>query len=89
MGFNEQVDCGGPFWSTLSLDFEGGGGGEGEVLGVGDVAELVGEAAGGADGCLDVAVRVSVDPVVDARGDDVVAKFDGEGAVDGASLKVF
>jgi len=41
---------------------------EGEVFVVGDVAELVAEAAGGADGLVDVAVGVAVDPVVDAAG---------------------
>jgi len=35
---------------------------------VGDVAELVAEAAGGADGLVDVAVGVAVDPVVDSAG---------------------
>ena len=42
---------------------------EGEVFVVGDVAELVAKAAGGADGLVNVAVGVAVDPVVDAAGD--------------------
>jgi len=41
---------------------------DGEVLVVGDVAELVAEAVGGADGLVDVAVGMAVDPVVDSAG---------------------
>ena len=55
---------------------------------MGDIAELVGETLGGADGGVDVAVGVAVDPVVDAAGGDVVAKLDGEGAVDGAAFEI-
>ena len=54
---------------------------EGEVFIVGDVAELVAEAVGGADGLVDVAVGVTVDPVVDSAGGDVVDLLDGECAV--------
>ena len=45
---------------------------EGEVFVVGDVPELVAEAAGGTDGFVDVAVGVAVDPVVDSAACDVV-----------------
>ena len=62
---------------------------EGEVLVVGDVAELVAEAVGGADGLVDVAVGVAVDPVVDAAGGDVVGQLDGECAVDAAALELW
>ena len=37
---------------------------------MGDVAELVSEAVGGADGLVDVAVGVAVYPVVDSAGVD-------------------
>ena len=46
---------------------------------MGDVAELVAEAAGGADGLVDVAVGVAVDPVVDSAGGDVVGQLDAWG----------
>ena len=55
---------------------------------MGDVAELVAEAAGGADGLVDITVGVAVDPVVDSAGGDVVGQFDGEGAVDAAALEL-
>ena len=45
---------------------------EGEVLVVGDVAELVAEAMGGADGLVDVAVGVAINPIVDSAAGDVV-----------------
>lgn len=55
---------------------------------MGDVAELVAEAAGGADGLVDVAVGVAVDPIVDSAVGDVVVQLDGEGAVDAATLEL-
>ena len=55
---------------------------------MGDVAELVAEAAGGADGLVNVAVGVTVDPVVDSAVGDVVGQLDGEGAVDAAALEL-
>lgn len=55
---------------------------------MGDVAELVAEATGCADGFVDVAVGVTVDPVVNAAGGDVVGQFDGECAVDEAALEL-
>ena len=58
------------------------------VFVVGDVAELVAEAASGADGLVNVAVGVAVDPVVDSAVGDVVGQFDGEGAVDAAALEL-
>jgi len=58
------------------------------VFVVGDVAELVAEAAGGADGFVDVAVGVAVDPEVDAAGCDVIGQFDGECAIDAATLEL-
>ena len=45
------------------------------VFVVGDVAELVAEAVGGADGLVNVAVGVAVDPVFDAAVGDVVGQF--------------
>ena len=62
---------------------------EGEVFVVGDVAELVAEAAGGTDGFVDVAVGVAVDPIVDSAVGDVVGQLDGEGAVDAATLELW
>ena len=61
---------------------------EGEVFVLGDVAELVTEAAGGADGLVDVAVGVAVDPVVDSTVGDVVGQLDGECAVDATALEL-
>ncbi len=61
---------------------------EGEVFVVGDVAELVAEAASGADGLVDVAVGVAVDPVADSAVGDVVGQLDGEGTVDAAALEL-
>ena len=61
---------------------------EGEVFVVGDVAELVAEAAGGPDGFVDVAMGVAVDPVVNFAVGDVVGQLDGEGAVDAAALEL-
>ena len=55
---------------------------------MGDVAELVAEAAGGADGLVNVTVGVAVDPVVDSAVGDVVGQFNGEGAVDAAALEL-
>lgn len=55
---------------------------------MGDVAELVAEAAGGTDGFVDVAVGVAVDPVVDSAVGDVVGQFDGERAIDAATLEL-
>ena len=56
---------------------------------MGDVAELVAEAAGGADGLVNVTVGVAVDPVVDSAVGDVVGQFNGEGAVDAATLELW
>jgi len=61
---------------------------EREVFVVRDVAELVAEAAGGADGLVNVAVGVTVNPVVDSAGGDVVGQLDGECAVDAAALEL-
>ena len=61
---------------------------EGEVLVVGDVAELVAEAAGGVDRLVDVAVGVAVDPVVDAAGGDVAGGIGGECAVDAVAQEL-
>ena len=61
---------------------------EGEVFVVGDVAELVAEAAGGTDGLVDVAVGMAVDPVVDSAASDVIGQLDGECAVEAAALEL-
>ena len=55
---------------------------------MGDVAYLVAEAAGGADGLVDVAVRMAVNPVIDSAVGDVVGQFYGKGAVDTAVLEL-
>ena len=62
---------------------------EGEVFVVGDVAELVAEATGGADCFVDVAVGMAVDPVVDSAVSDVVGQLDGERTVDAAALELW
>ena len=62
---------------------------EDEVFVVGDVAELVAEAAGGADGLVYVAVGVAIDPIVDSAVGYVVGQFDGECAVDAAALELW
>lgn len=54
---------------------------------MGNVAILVAEAAGSADGLVDVAVGMAVDPVVDSAASDVVGQLDGECAVDTAALE--
>ena len=56
---------------------------------MGDVAELVAEAAGGADGLIDVAVGMAIDPVVDSAVGDIVCQLDGECAVDAAALELW
>ena len=56
---------------------------------MGDVAELVAEAAGDAYGLVDVAVGMAVNPVVDSAVGDVVGQLDGEGAVDAAALELW
>lgn len=62
---------------------------EGVVFVVGDVAELVAEAVGGADGLVDVAVGVAVYPVVDSAGGDVPGGIGGECAVDAAAQELW
>lgn len=54
---------------------------------MGNVAKLVAEAAGSADGLVDVAVGMAVDPVVDSAASDVVGQLDRECAVDTAALE--
>ena len=39
---------------------------------MGNVAELIAKAASSADGLVDVAVRVAIDPIVDTAAGDVV-----------------
>ena len=55
---------------------------------MGDVAELVAEAAGGTDGFVDVAVGVAIDPVVDSAVGDVFGQLDGECPVNTTSLEL-
>lgn len=60
---------------------------ESEVFVAGNVAKLVAVAAGSADGLVDVAVGMAVNPVVDSAASDVVGQLDGECAVDTAALE--
>ena len=55
---------------------------------MGDIAELIAEAAGGADGLVNVAVGMAVDPIVDSTASDVVGQLDSECAVDAAALEL-
>lgn len=55
---------------------------------MGDVAELVAEAAGGADCLINVAVGMAVNPVVDSAVGDVVGQLHGKGAVDATTLEL-
>ena len=53
-----------------------------EVLVVEGIAELVADTASGADNLVNIAMGMTVNPVVDAAGCNIVSKFDGEGSVD-------
>ena len=53
-----------------------------EVLVVECIAELVADTASGADNLVNIAMGMTVNPVVDAAGCNIVSKFDGEGSVD-------
>ena len=46
------------------------------------IAELVADTASGADNLVNIAMGMTVNPVVDAAGCNIVSKFDGEGSVD-------
>ena len=52
-----------------------------------DIAQLVGQALGIAYPDINVGVRVSVYPIVNAAVGDIVLQFDGEGSVCFAALK--
>lgn len=55
---------------------------------MGNVAELVAKAASSADGLVDVAVGVAIDPIVDSAAGDVVGQFDGKCTVDAAAVEL-
>ena len=59
------------------------------MLVVEGIAELVADAASGADSLVYIAMGMAVNPIVDAAGCNIISKFDGEGSVDTTSLKLW
>ena len=59
------------------------------MLVVEGIAELVADAASGADSLVYIAMGMTVNPIVDAAGCDIACKFDGEGSVDVTSQKLW
>ena len=53
------------------------------------ITELVADAASGADSLVNIAMGMTVNPVVDVASCNIVSKFDGEGSVDTTSLKLW
>ena len=53
------------------------------------IAELVADAASGADSLVYIAMGMAVNPVVDAAGCNIISKFDGEGSIDLTSKKLW
>ena len=60
-----------------------------EVLVMESITELVTNAASGTDSLVNIAMGMTVNPVVDAASCNIVSKFDGEGSVDTTSLKLW
>ena len=52
------------------------------------ITELVADTASSADSLVNIAMGMTVNPIVDAAGCNVVSKFDGEGSVDVTSQKL-
>ena len=59
----------------------------GKVLPVCDISQLIGNDMGSANLCVDVAVRVPIDPIVNTAVSDIVAQFHGKGTIDSAAAK--
>ena len=59
------------------------------VLHVEGIAKLIADAAGRANGLVDVTMGVTVYPIVDAAVSDVVSQFHGESAIDPAAAKLW
>lgn len=53
------------------------------------ITELVADTASSADSLVNIAMGMTVNPVVDAAGCNIVSKFDGEGSVDVTSQKLW
>ena len=53
------------------------------------ITELVTNAASGTDSLVNIAMGMTVNPVVDAASCNIVSMFDGEGSVDTTSLKLW
>lgn len=53
------------------------------------ITELVADTASSADSLVNIAMGMTVNPIVDAAGCNVVSKFDGEGSVDVTSQKLW
>ena len=60
-----------------------------EMLIVEGIAKLIADTASGADGLVNVTMGMTVNPVIDAAGCNIVSKFDGEGSVDATFLKLW
>ena len=59
------------------------------MLTVGDVAQLVGENVCVADLGIYITVRMTVNPIVDVRGTDIIAQLHGKGTINVASAEFF
>ena len=53
------------------------------------ISKLIANAAGGANGLINVTMGMAVYPIVDATGCNIVCKFDGKGSVNTTSLKLW
>ena len=60
-----------------------------QMLVVEGIAELVADAASGADSLVNIAMGMAVNPIVDAAGCNIISKFDGEGSIDLTSQKLW
>ena len=53
------------------------------------IAELVADAASGADSLVNIAMGMAINPIVDAAGCNIGCKFDGECSIDVTSQKLW
>ena len=60
-----------------------------EMFIVEGIAELITDTMDATDSLVNVAMGMTVNPVVDAASCNIVSKFDGEGSVDTTSLKLW
>ena len=52
------------------------------------ISKLIANAAGGANGLVNVTMGMAINPVVDAGGCNIFSNFDGKGSVNTTSLKL-